>query len=40
MMKKLTPLSKAILIGLAIGTVIWLVSCAIPAIPLLEADPV
>ena len=38
-MKKITPLTKAILIGLSAGLILRLVSCAVPvAIPLIKAD--
>ena len=38
-MKKITPLSKALIVGAVCGLIIWLVSCAVPvAIPLIKSD--
>ena len=38
-MKKITPLSKALIVGAVCGLIIWLVSCAVPvAIPLIKDD--
>mgnify|MGYP003108769964 CR=1 FL=1 len=38
-MKKINPLSKALIVGVVCGLIIWLVSCAVPvAIPLIQND--